>query len=105
MACSWPCLACLLSPSFAFWPPAWPPPPGRQATNDDFAHATAIYGEWGSIVGCNTNATAQRGEPNHAGFAPTYSIWYKWMAPADGEVSMDTFGSHCLNISYNFYRD
>ena len=88
---------CLLASGLA--PSAW-----AQATNDDFAHATAIYGEWGSIVGCNTNATAQRGEPNHAGFAPTYSIWYKWMAPADGEVSMDTFGSHCLNVSYNFYE-
>ncbi len=75
---------------------------GQGATNDDFANATVISGEWGSIIGCNTNATAQPGEPNHAGFAPTYSIWYKWTAPADGEVSMDTFGSHCLDISYNY---
>jgi len=88
---------CLLA--FGLARSAW-----AQATNDDFANATAIYGEWGSIVGCNTNATAQPGEPNHAGFAPTYSIWYKWMAPADGEVSMDTFGSHCLNITYNYYE-
>ncbi len=74
-----------------------------QATNDAFANATVISGEWGSIAGCNTNATPQTGEPNHAGFSPTYSIWYKWTAPASGEVSMDTFGSHCVNVSYNYY--
>ena len=60
-------LACLLALLGQFGASAW----AQGATNDAFANATPIYGEWGSIAGCNTNATAQAGEPNHAGFAPT----------------------------------
>jgi len=74
----------------------------QSATNDNFANPTVITGAWGTIGGCNTNATGETGEPNHSGFVPTYSIWYKWTAPADGEVSMDTFGSHCLATNTSF---
>ena len=77
-------------------------PPATGATNDTFAAATLISGEWGSITGCNTNAVPEPGDPNNAGFAPAYPIWYKWTAPQDGEVSMDTLGSHCLSTTTSF---
>jgi len=63
--------------------------------NDNFANATTLdtANLWGSISDNNLGATRETGEPNHAGFAPTNSLWYKWTAPQDGEVQMDTLGS------------
>ncbi len=67
------------------------PPPA----NDNFASATALdsISTGGSITGNNMGATAETGEPFHAGFAVGQSVWYKWVAPQDGEVEMDTIGS------------
>ena len=61
--------------------------------NDNFATAQVISGLWGSVTNDNTMATAEPGEPSHAGIVPMASLWYKWTAPDDGEVTMDTFGS------------
>lgn len=65
-----------------------------QPANDNFASATVITGIFGTVItNDNTLATAEPGEPSHAGFAATNSVWYKWIAPLDGEVSFDTLGS------------
>ncbi|HWC59702.1 MAG TPA: hypothetical protein VHC44_08415, partial [Verrucomicrobiae bacterium] len=63
--------------------------------NDSFTGATALSNTtlWNAITDNNIAATAEPGEPSHAGFAPSHSLWYKWVAPADGEVQMDTIGS------------
>lgn len=61
--------------------------------NDHFASATAL-GASGALTATNVNATKQAGEPNHAGFAGGHSIWYRWTAPGNGPVSVDTFGSN-----------
>jgi uncharacterized delta-60 repeat protein len=63
--------------------------------NDDFENAETLDNTslWGSITENNTGASAEFGEPNHAGFAASQSLWYKWTAPQDGEVQMDTIGS------------
>ena len=68
-----------------------------QPTNDMFANAAPISGQWGSILGRNIGATAEPGEPSHAGFPATASIWYKWVAPFNGEVTLDTLGSTNAN--------
>ena len=77
-------LAILGSAAVAAW---------AQPVNDLFQNAVTISGQWGSIGGTNIGATAESGEPAHAGFTAASSIWYKWIAPEDGEVTFDTFGS------------
>jgi uncharacterized delta-60 repeat protein len=63
--------------------------------NDDFASATVLDSSspYGSITDNNLAATAEPNEPTHAGFPANRSLWYKWTAPQDGEVQMDTMGS------------
>lgn len=61
--------------------------------NDNFLSATELSGLSGSVSDDSTGATSEPGEPSHAGQAPMNSLWYKWVAPADGEVSVDTMGS------------
>ena len=38
-------------------------------------------------------ATAEGGEPPHAGSGAAHSVWYSWTAPADGPVAFRTCGS------------
>jgi hypothetical protein len=61
--------------------------------NDDFAEPTALVGLNGLEHGTNRGATKEPGEPDHAGQAGDASIWYRWTAPADGEMSIFTAGS------------
>ncbi len=66
----------------------------QQPVNDNFTNATVIAGFVGSALGITTGATAEPGEPNHWPTTLTgRSVWYSWVAPADGTVSIDTLGS------------
>src|SRR5258706_677854 len=64
-----------------------------QPANDNWANAQLLSGLWASVTNDNTGATAEPGEPSHGGFVATNSIWYAWVAPNDGEIALDTFGS------------
>ncbi|HYG25023.1 MAG TPA: Calx-beta domain-containing protein [Verrucomicrobiae bacterium] len=64
-----------------------------QPLNDNFSSAEEVFGDWGSIAFDTTNATSEVGEPSHAGHPAQASIWFKWTAPRDGEVTLDTLGS------------
>src|SRR3569833_590832 len=66
-----------------------------QPANDNFANATTLTSSalWGSITNDNTGATAEAGEPAHSSLAATHSVWFKWVAPQDGEAVLDTMGS------------
>src|ERR1039458_3982826 len=83
---------------------------GRAAApvNDNFANASPliINNLWGSTNGDNSLATSQSGsgEPSHAGFAPSHSVWYQWVAPQDGEGEFDTLGSLTVatNVTFTF---
>jgi uncharacterized delta-60 repeat protein len=68
---------------------------GPLPANDNFASATQLDSSLrsSSITDNNLGATAEAGEPNHAGFPAGASVWYKWLAPQDGEVELDTIGS------------
>jgi hypothetical protein len=67
-----------------------PPQPGG---NDDFADRFILAGQTNGVLGLNTNATKEAGEPNHAGNDGGRSLWWSWIAPADGPVRFDTIGS------------
>jgi len=66
-------------------------------SNDLFAGAQVITGINNPpnmpVTGYNTTATAEAGEPTHAGNPPAKSVWYKWTAPAGGLYSFSTSGS------------
>jgi M6 family metalloprotease-like protein len=61
--------------------------------NDAFTSATLLDGTDGLIEGGNSGATKQPGEPAVAGDPGGASIWYRFTAPADGELSLSTRGS------------
>jgi hypothetical protein len=71
-----------------YGPPGIPP-------NNNFANAAIItlVNNAAQLAGFNTNATVETGEPKHSGNIGGHSIWWKWTAPIDGSVNVDTKGS------------
>jgi subtilisin family serine protease len=61
--------------------------------NDDFANRAAIAASSGSAGGGSVLATKETGEPAHAGNAGGTSVWWRWVAPAAGQVALNTHGS------------
>ncbi len=61
--------------------------------NDDFADRFALVGAAAQTTGVNTGATAEPGEPAHAGGPALRSVWWTWTAPQTGTVAIDTFQS------------
>ena len=61
--------------------------------NDAFAGALALGGASGAATGTNRLATRETGEPQHAGTVGGGSVWWRWTAPAAGQVTLDTQGS------------
>ncbi|HEY4282501.1 MAG TPA: PPC domain-containing protein, partial [Chthoniobacterales bacterium] len=66
-----------------------PPPP-----NDNFANAILLPSVSTSVSSNNLSATKETGEPNHAGNSGGKSVWWRWTAPADGQVTINTIGSN-----------
>jgi hypothetical protein len=63
-------------------------------SNDAFAAAEVLPGATGRVNGTNQRASGETGEPNHAGAStPLESVWYRWTAPANGTLAVDTYGS------------
>lgn len=64
-------------------------PPG-----DDFLGRVPLPAdEAGTIATTNRLATAEPGEPFHAGKSGHHSIWFGWTAPASGHATLQTVGS------------
>jgi hypothetical protein len=61
--------------------------------NDDFADRITINGQSGQVSESNINATRETGEPSHAGSSGERSLWWEWVAPANGSVEFNTNGS------------
>jgi len=62
--------------------------------NFDSASALSNTNNTGNISSSSILATKEAGEPNHAGNAGGQSVWWKWTAPASGQLSIDTQGSN-----------
>lgn len=71
---------------------------GNPPANDNFANAQVLSGTSTSASVNTTDATFEAGEPEHNREAPKQSVWYRWMAPASGVVSVDTLGSELDTI-------
>ncbi len=64
---------------------------GAQPVNDNFANPESLSGASGQVVGNNTGATIEAGEPFCS--QGVNSVWYRWTAPSNGRVTFDTMGS------------
>lgn len=62
--------------------------------NDAFAAAQVLTGPTGDAPGTLRYATAEPGEPAHAGNTAVHSVWYRWTAPATDTFSFFTCGSN-----------
>jgi len=62
-------------------------------SNDDFVARARIVGTAATVTGDNTLATAEPGEPDHAGFPAAHSLWWTYTASADGVVMLDATAS------------
>jgi len=62
--------------------------------NDDFANATLLTTTTNiSDAVTNIVATKEPGEPRHAGATGGHSVWWKWVAPGNGSVVINTTNS------------
>ena len=66
---------------------------GRPPVNDRFADALTITGSSNSVSALNVYASKEPGEPNHANDSGAHSVWWRWTAPADGTLLLDSVGS------------
>ncbi len=62
-------------------------------SNDNFANRLPLTGPNPIAVSNLSKATAEPGEPNHAGSSIGKSLWWTWTAPATGVVNFSTFGN------------
>ena len=62
-------------------------------TNDNFDAGRFVESVPAALNGTNTGASKQPGEPNHADNAGGQSVWFTWVAPADGAYTLNTLGS------------
>jgi uncharacterized repeat protein (TIGR01451 family)/uncharacterized delta-60 repeat protein len=69
------------------------PGPGPALVNDNFTNAIIISEIWGTTNVDTTSATAEPGEPDHAGAPAANSVWFKFIPIQDGTVVMHTIGS------------
>jgi len=70
---------------------ARPPAVGE---NDLFANRFTITGQSNTVVGVNTNASKEAGEPNHSRSRGGRSVWWSWVAPVSAPVTLKTLGSN-----------
>jgi hypothetical protein len=68
---------------------------GAQALifQDYFTNRETIFTTNGTLLGDNSAATFEVGEPNHGGKPGGHSLWVSWVAPTNGVATFDTHGS------------
>jgi hypothetical protein len=83
--------------------------PYGQATNDNFATARLVLGQW-AVNSYEfqewfpiTQATSEPGESAHLGGTPYRSLWWKWVAPVHGLMTFAYFRSLTTNIVLGVY--
>jgi hypothetical protein len=68
--------------------------PDDVPANDNFTSATLLATTTNiSVLATNVLATKEPGEPKHAGAVGGHSVWWKWTAPGNGAVIINTSGS------------
>lgn len=65
-------------------------PPESEVSNDNVLRAYAMWGDSGTWNGDTTDATAEEGEPNDYSDGAFWTVWFKWIATADGQLVLDS---------------
>ncbi len=60
---------------------------------DYFTNRETIFTTNGTLIGDNSAATFETGEPKHGGKPGGHSLWISWVAPTNGVATFDTHGS------------
>lgn len=60
---------------------------------DYFTNRETINTTNGTLLGNNSTATFEVGEPKHGGKPGGHSLWISWVAPTNGVATFDTHGS------------
>jgi hypothetical protein len=63
------------------------------AMHDSFSSPAILSGPTARSLLDNERATAEAGEPAHAGSNAAHSVWLRWTAPQSGRVWLDSIGS------------
>ena len=66
---------------------------GAGVANDKFTNAFLLSTDAGTTLSSSVGATKEPGEPSHAGNTGGASLWWRWVAPSNGSLSVDTAGS------------
>lgn len=74
---------------------------GTPPDNDDFADAAVLSGPGGTLQMSTLFSTMEAGETS-AGYRP-HTVWWTWLAPADGPATFDTCGSHLSDYILGAY--
>ena len=61
--------------------------------NNFFTNAFVLSGVMAARADSNSGATREAGEPNHAGNSGGPSVWFRWTAPSNMNVTLTTEGS------------
>ncbi len=61
--------------------------------NDNFSNRIILSGTVASATGSTSNASAETGEPAHAGSPAGTSVWWSWIAPSTGTLALATTAS------------
>ena len=72
------------------------------SANDAFINATPLTGLNGTIQASTIGATRESGEPTHGGWGGSASIWYRWTAPADGDLVLSTGSTSDATLNSSF---
>ena len=72
---------------------------GSVPTHDNFASATTVTGSSFRVDSTNRNATREPDERNHAGVSGGRSVWYRWVAPADGTYQLAAFSTEIDTVA------
>lgn len=62
-------------------------------SNDAFLNRLVISGNYGVVTGFSVLATKETGEPSNTNDFGGSSLWWKWVAPSAGQLSINTLGS------------
>lgn len=65
---------------------------GAPPPNDLFVNRILITGVSNQVSGSNVYATEEPGEPNYWGFVAGKSVWWKWIAPSSGQLTVHASG-------------
>jgi hypothetical protein len=75
-----------------------------QTGNDNFANSILLPSTPASVRSSNVGATTESGEPLGGGFLQRgATVWWSWVAPTNGSVRVDTFGSS-FNTGLGIFR-